>query len=1221
MRRARLWTRAVLLLAVVLALGAAAGPAHPQAASLATFDWSMPDRFGDDANGDGLVDYFTPTTVCTGDSVATCDEREPTTVHEMKPEHWRVDLDACASTPSDAGLSWRVVGGGGTVHGGPGCDDFFARFAEEGTYKLELTVGSGPGSSTIVREVVVQDWLILALGDSYGSGEGVPDEPLLESELEAADALVGDLNAALAQLLDFGPCAPGTGFDFDECADILAQAGEEAINVSVSLIKRLNDPVCAPLEEGFDLFACAGLLVDIGLTLAEVSFQAVVDAVSGAFEDYVQKFHDAYAAADAAVELAQGAIDDFSLSAGWQDRRCHRSANAGSAQAARLLELADPRTSVTFVHLACSGAEIARGLVGGYDGVNGTLPFELDGEPEADLLADLDPQAEAAAELIGDRELDAVYLSIGGNDVGFGPIVTACIALAPCNPVDQGLPNVPIADPLVVAGTCLALTPILAPIPGGGFLQLACAPALLALVATVMETGEKIFDDRFKGVPVPADPADYVVHGLYDDLAEELQNDLGVGEEPTDRVDPDRVYLSQYVDATRNDDGSFCPDGLRLVDNLPGGDEGEARWIDDTLEDGLNDAVAAAAGRHTWNHVDGIYDAFLGHGLCAVDNWLVRIHDSFLVEGKISGAVHPNLKGQAAYRNRILASWLADFYPDGSDGAPDIPGTLFSSTNPTAGGSALTRARNWVEANADSVRRPEAPPVADAGGPYVLHEGDEAFAENDSYDGDGGTLSFAWSVSPGGVVRVVGPALPEPGLVALDDGDATLRADVTDDDGTSTDTASVTVRNLAPSLSLGGDATIAEGSTLSRSAPFTDPGANDTHTATIDYGDGAVVGPVAVTGGTVALSHPYVEDGTFTVEVTLADDDGGADTDVFTLTVENAPPVVDAGAGGSILEGETFAGSATYSDPGILDTHSATIDYADGTVVGPSAVGGGTIALSHAYADNGSFPVTVAVTDDDGATGSDSAIVEVANVAPSVGPVTAPIEPVLIGTTIAASSSFSDPGADTYVATWAWGDGSSTAEAVAEGSISALHAYAMPGIYTLTLTVTDDDGGAGTSMYQYVVVYDPEGGFATGGGAIDSPVGAMPSNPSAEGPAHFAFVSKYQRGAQVPTGTTSFRFRAGDLVFASTEYQWLVIAGARAQYKGQGEVNGLPGYGFFLAAIDGDEGGAPGPDRLRVKIWRLDSGQVVYDNQTAAAEDALPTTAISAGSIKVHGPK
>jgi hypothetical protein len=53
----------------------------------------------------------------------------------------------------------------------------------------------------------------------------------------------------------------------------------------------------------------------------------------------------------------------------WEDKNCHRSANAGPAQAALEIERSDPHTSVTFLSYACSGATITQGLVGWYDGV------------------------------------------------------------------------------------------------------------------------------------------------------------------------------------------------------------------------------------------------------------------------------------------------------------------------------------------------------------------------------------------------------------------------------------------------------------------------------------------------------------------------------------------------------------------------------------------------------------------------------------------------------------------------------------------------------------------------------------------------------------------------------------------------------------------------------------------------------------------------------------
>lgn len=238
------------------------------------------------------------------------------------------------------------------------------------------------------------------------------------------------------------------------------------------------------------------------------------------------------------------------------------------------------------------------------------------------------------------------------------------------------------------------------------------------------------------------------------------------------------------------------------------------------------------------------------------------------------------------------------------------------------------------------------------------------------------------------------------------------------------------------------------------------------------------------------------------------------------------------------------------------------------------------------------------------------------NQSPEILSVSAPIAPVQLGQTVTATVTFSDPNAgDIHNALFDWGDGTTTALPAAPPTVSAFHNYASPGVYTLTLTITDDNGESDTAIFQYVVIYDPNGGFVTGGGWIWSPAGAYTPDPSLTGKATFGFVSKYQKGAKVPTGNTEFQFHVADLNFRSTSYEWLVIAGSKAQYKGTGTINGAGNYGFMLTATDGS------PDKFRIKIWDKSTGEIIYDNQLGAADDANPTTVIQGGSIVVHKSK
>ncbi len=169
-------------------------------------------------------------------------------------------------------------------------------------------------------------------------------------------------------------------------------------------------------------------------------------------------------------------------------------------------------------------------------------------------------------------------------------------------------------------------------------------------------------------------------------------------------------------------------------------------------------------------------------------------------------------------------------------------------------------------------------------------------------------------------------------------------------------------------------------------------------------------------------------------------------------------------------------------------------------------------------------------------------------------------------------------------------------------------------VHEIEFRVTDKADNVTMSDKQLLVVFDPDGGFVTGGGWIMSPQGAYAKDPTLTGKANFGFVSKYLKGANVPTGNTQFVFSAGGLNFHSTSYEWLVISGSKAQYKGYGVLNGESGYQFMLTATDGSV------DLFRIKIWKTSTGEIIYDNQMGSSDSSELTTQLGGGSIVIHVP-
>ncbi|MCX9081301.1 MAG: PKD domain-containing protein [Candidatus Methanoperedens sp.] len=333
------------------------------------------------------------------------------------------------------------------------------------------------------------------------------------------------------------------------------------------------------------------------------------------------------------------------------------------------------------------------------------------------------------------------------------------------------------------------------------------------------------------------------------------------------------------------------------------------------------------------------------------------------------------------------------------------------------------------------------------------------------------------------------------------------------------------------------------------------------------------------------------------------------DRNLVAMFIPNSPPVPEAGGPYTVNEGS----SVTLDASGSSDPDGDTLTYAwdldnDGIYENP-----GVTAAIIPPDGNATITVGLQVSDGNGGVSTDTATVTVINVAPTVGPITAPINPTSAGTAVAASATFTDPGtADTHTTLWNWGDGTTSQGTVTETSAKGSHIYTTAGIYTVTLTVTDDDGGAGSATYMYVVIYDPNAGFVTGGGWINSPVGAYMAYPNLTGHANININSKYQKGAQVPIGVTEFQFEVANLNFHSTAYEWLVVTGTRAQYKGTGTINGMGEYGFMLTAIDGT------PDRFRIKIWNKANEEILYDNKIGSSDTGNDAIELGGGSIVIH---
>ena len=419
---------------------------------------------------------------------------------------------------------------------------------------------------------------------------------------------------------------------------------------------------------------------------------------------------------------------------------------------------------------------------------------------------------------------------------------------------------------------------------------------------------------------------------------------------------------------------------------------------------------------------------------------------------------------------------------------------------------------------------------------------------------------------------------------------------------------------------------------------WADPTANDNC-------DGSVT--VVRTDATGYNSGDLFAAGSYTISYSTTDTEGNVETASFDVSVnaDAEKPTITTTAKPLTVESDGDGNTEAFQE--WLDNHGGAeasdncsdviwnYDYDE---------------LSDGCGDTGITEVTFTAEDASGNKSQTAATFTIVDTTdPELQPIQGPEDPAPVGTTTTVlSSGYQD--VSPVTAMWYFSsdgkfeDGDEAEfelDGTVSGNIQATFDSSLfvtaenpkgAGVYGAKLVVEDACGNVSETIYEsFIVFFDPDGGFVTGGGWIYSLPGSYPEKPLAEGKANFGFNAKYKNGKNNMNevdGNTNFQFKDGDFHFKSSSHEdmSLVISGEKkATYRGIGSVNGNGSYYFVVTVIDGDASGGDGIDYFRIVVYgegtTSPSGQALYDNEFGAALNAEASTALGGGSIVIHKPK
>lgn len=208
-----------------------------------------------------------------------------------------------------------------------------------------------------------------------------------------------------------------------------------------------------------------------------------------------------------------------------------------------------------------------------------------------------------------------------------------------------------------------------------------------------------------------------------------------------------------------------------------------------------------------------------------------------------------------------------------------------------------------------------------------------------------------------------------------------------------------------------------------------------------DFGDGEY------SSGSPSVYHRYKDDGNYTVTLTIVDNNSNVYQCNKTIYVNNTPPVAD------------FTWNIEMPNPGDVIRFIDLSHDPDGYIVSwhwniSDGSKTGMQNHSHVFIDVGVYNVTLTVVDNDGGVDVKTKQIEVKENMPPEAIFVVNSDFTKVGKEITFTDASYDR--DGYIVSWQWnfGDGTTSEKKVVN------HSFAKPGIYNVTLTITDDDGAS-----------------------------------------------------------------------------------------------------------------------------------------------------------------